>query len=87
MKGHEGSLNQHSKQFGGSHTKGGQVEVHHTAAGDRRQGMHEARGHESPLGGATSPCSTGNEKLQEARNRAQTPRPISKSGVLERFRS
>jgi hypothetical protein len=85
MKGHEGSLNHHSKQFGGSKVQAGHVEVHHTVEGDRRgDGFHERRGHESPLGNTDMPYSTGNEKVQEAKNRAQSP--ISRSGIFERFR-
>lgn len=73
MKGHEGSLNQHSKQFGGSKVKAGHVEVHHTVEGDRRNGVNERRDYKSPLGNADIPYSTGNERYNEARNRAQAP--------------
>jgi hypothetical protein len=45
MKDQVGSLNNHSKQFGSSQTKGGQVEVHHTTEGDRRDGTNDRRGH------------------------------------------
>jgi hypothetical protein len=83
MKGHVGELNKHSKQFGGSKTDGGQVRIHHTVEGDRRNGVNDRRDYKSPLGNTDEGYSTGNEIVQEARNRAQTP--ISRSGVLDRF--
>ena len=85
MKGYEGSLNNHSKQFGSSATKGGQVEIHHTSEGDRRQGIHEGRGHVSPIGGRSNPDRDQAQIYEEKKNRAQSPRPISRSGVLDRF--
>ena len=87
MKGYEGSLNNHSKQFGGSAAKGGQVEIHHTAEGDRRQGIHDARGQLSPLGGRSHPDRDQKQIYEEKKNRAQSPQPISRSGVLDRFHS
>lgn len=83
MKGHEGSLNKHSTQFGGSQTAGGQVKVHHMVEGDRRQGDANARQHVSPLGGTDGHAKGGDASpQQEARNRAQSPRP---GGPLGRF--
>jgi hypothetical protein len=52
------------------------AKAHHSQEGDHRQaGHHQARGHVSPLGNAHAPYSTDNQKKQEAKNRAQTPRP------------
>jgi hypothetical protein len=87
MKGYEGSLNHHSKQFGGSHTKGGQVEVHHTADGDRRDGTNDRRGCVSPLGGVSNPSRGDMSRGEEAKDRAQSPRRISESGIFDRFRN
>jgi hypothetical protein len=87
MKGYEGSLNQHSKQFGGSAVKAGHVEVHHTVEGDRRNGVNERRDYKSPLGNTDMPYATDKQIYEEAKNRAQSPRSMSESGIFKRFRN
>jgi len=82
MKARVGELNKHSTQFGGSKTAGGQVQVHHTVEGDRRNGRNDARGCVSPLGGVSHQPSGDQSPQQESRNRAQSPRS---GGPLGRF--
>lgn len=75
MKGRIGELNNAaSRSIGGSKVDSGQVKVHHTVEGDRRNGGNERRDYKSPLGNTDTVYSTDNQIVQEAKNRAQSPK-------------
>jgi len=73
MANQTGTLNRHSTQFGSSKAHAGQVTVHHTSEGDRRNGNATARGCVSPLGGVSNHSTGDQSKKQEVSERPKMP--------------